>query len=351
MPVPNLQAVRDHAQTLFDCAQNQDADKTQQHCLELPGLTIKGAFSSNRYIEFCQNNLVSSTALEKKDSKVITVHLMDANSNPGLPLMPVVSDAFSIKEFVEYLQQHDLDGTCDTNYGIWQYYSDTEGLGVQFIKSDEHLPPWEPTFPLRQFIHWAYHNTSKGLIHAGTLGLEGIGVLLSGAGGSGKSGTTLAGILSGLDSVGDDYVVADINDKCIKTYPLIKNLKQDIGGLERNDLSLADNIFTGPNWQNKYLFDFERLGAGKRASHLNIKAILLPKISHSVKTSFEKTSSKEAMLSLVPSNLYQLTGNWHKTMNFAAKICRALPAYKVHLGTDPVEIAGSIKAFIESAKQ
>ncbi len=140
------------------------------------------------------------------------------------------------------------------------------------------------------------------------------------------------------------------NDK-IKAYPLIKNVKQDIGGLERNNLDATDSIFTGPNWQNKYIFDFENLRAGKRANSLDIKAILLPEISHSEKTTIENASSKEAMLSLVPSNLYQLTGNWHKTMNFAAKICRAIPAYKVHLGNSPIEVANTIKAFIESTRQ
>ena len=41
--------------------------------------------------------------------------------------------------------------------------------------------------------------------------VSGDGVLLAGAGGAGKSGTTLAGILHGLSSVGDDYVAVRAN--------------------------------------------------------------------------------------------------------------------------------------------
>lgn len=348
MSIPNLQAVRDHAQSLFDRTHCLNVEKAHQWRIELPGLTINGIFSSSNYVAYCRKNLVATPVSQGEKTKEITVCIMDSVSQPDIPLIPAVSDEFSIKEFVDYLQQYNIDGACDTNYSIWQYYTDVSALGVQYIKSEENLPPWEPAFPLRQFVHWAYQNSSKGLIHAGTLGINGIGVLLSGAGGAGKSGTTLAGILSGLDSVGDDYVIADVRNNSIKAYPLIKNMKQDLNGLQRNSLDSANKIFNGPNWQNKYVFDFEELGAGRRAKCLDIQAILLPRISNSKKTTIEKISGKEAMLSLAPSNLHQLTGNWQKTMSFAARICRDLPAYRVHLSNNPTDVANSIREFIES---
>ena len=77
------------------------------------------------------------------------------------------------------------------------------------MRSADGFPPWEPGAPLRSFLHWEYAARGMRLVHGGTLGIDGRGVVLAGSGGAGKSGTVVAGIMVGLDSVGDDYVSVD----------------------------------------------------------------------------------------------------------------------------------------------
>ena len=47
---------------------------------------------------------------------------------------------------------------------------------------------------------------ARRIAHAASLGRDGRGILLLGHGGAGKSGTALAGVAAGLQTVGDDYV-------------------------------------------------------------------------------------------------------------------------------------------------
>jgi hypothetical protein len=102
-----------------------------------------------------------------------------------------------------------------------------------------------------------------------------------------------------------------------------------------------------PNWQHKFEFDFERLGAGRRASALRLGAILLPRISGAARSSFRPAPGRVAMMGLAPSNLQQLPGGWRQGLGFTAALARSLPAYYLDLGTDGAEIADAVARFIE----
>ena len=95
----------------------------------------------------------------------------------------------------------------DPDRGFWQAFDRHTGRGLQIMRGPDGYPPWEPGSPLRNFLHWQLLRPDRGLVHAGTLAEGETGVLLVGEGGSGKSGTVLAGLLNGLSTVGDDYVL------------------------------------------------------------------------------------------------------------------------------------------------
>jgi hypothetical protein len=246
------------------------------------------------------------------------------------------------------LAEHGLRGACDTDYAIWYVYDPALALGVQAMQTATLGPPWEPSFPLRLLLHWASRTAESGMVHAGTLGHQGNGVFLVGAGGSGKSGTTLSGILHGLTSVGDDYVAVRCADGRVEAEPVLRLMKQDIRGLRRLGLEAGKGALDGPpNWQGKIEFDFARLVPGARAERLAMKAILLPHVSRSPSSSFRPASAREAMLALAPSSLYQLYGSLREDFGLIAAIVRAVPAFHLDLGEDPAEIAASVRAFIE----
>ncbi len=198
---------------------------------------------------------------------------------------------------------------------------------------------------MRNFLHWHLVKPGCDLIHAGTLGVNGSGILLAGAGGSGKSGTVLAGVLHGLETVGDDYVLAQIGD-AVTVHPLFKTLKQDPAGLAR--LGLAEFQSKAVlNWQGKHQLSIDDVGGKPQPDRIIVRALCVPQIAGLSQTRFEPIGSKEAFLALAPSGVSQIPGDRGSMFAFAADLARRLPAYKILLGTDPAEIAAAVRTFLE----
>lgn len=231
--------------------------------------------------------------------------------------------------------------------GCWQFYNRSRGYGVQLLRSANSLPAWDTGAPLRNFLHWHLINKSLGLVHAGTLGYEGQGILLAGQGGSGKSGTVLAGLRHGLQSVGDDYVLASL-DQGVTAHPLFQTLKQDPTGCERIGVKADSPLRQSLNWQGKHQFRIADLTGEGPVDQLQIRALCLPTITGSASTHFRPVNARDAFLSLAPSGLAQAPGDQGTLFGFCAAVARSLPTYRLELGSDPAEISASIRAFLQN---
>lgn len=231
--------------------------------------------------------------------------------------------------------------------GCWQFFDRRHRCGVQLLRSSTSLPPWDGGAPLRNFLHWHLISSVCGLLHAGTLGLAGQGILLAGQGGSGKSGTVLAGLLHGLQSVGDDYVLVRL-DQGVVASPLFQTLKQDPAGCERIGIPLDSPLRQTLNWQGKHQFRLADLGGQQPVDQLRIHALCLPTISGAPQTRMLPIHGKEAFLALAPSGLAQMPGDRGSLFSFSAAVARSLPAYRLELSDDPEEISASISAFLQT---
>lgn len=230
---------------------------------------------------------------------------------------------------------------------FWQLFDKTKSQGIQIMQGMDAAPDWDPGSPLRNFLHWQLSSPESGLVHAGTLGIDGQGVMLVGAGGSGKSGTVLAGVLNGMGSVGDDYVFAKMSPNGVEAGPVFRTLKQDESGLTRLGLRDAPFIGATPNWQNKFEFRLDDLGSSALVEQLAIGAILLPKIGHEQRCKISPISPKEVFLALAPSGVSQMHCDRAATFAFSAKLSRKLPCFELTLGPNPAEIAEVILKFIK----
>lgn len=268
----------------------------------------------------------------------------------GLPPAPVWAEPYYRERAVEaalvdtrYRLHHMVD------LGFWQMYDRDAGLGIQFVDPARGLPPWDGGSPLRNFLHWHLSQPDRGLIHAGTLGVDGVGMLLAGPGGSGKSGTVLAGIVHGLDTVGDDYVLARVGAN-VTVHQLFRTLKQDPAGLAR--LGLAGHRAAGLlNWQGKHQFTIDDVGGRRQASSIVVRCVGVPTITGGPRTRFEPVGHKEAFLALAPSGVSQIPGDRGAMFAFAAGLARRLPAFRVLLGTDPAEIAAAVRTFLSQVAE
>ena len=139
---------------------------------------------------------------------------MPPRSSLGLANPVIVAEAMSALG---------IDGSHFHAYGLWRFFDPASAQGVEMIENPKALPDWDFSFPMRDFLHWGLQSIGWRLVHSGTLGVNGRGALIIGAGGSGKSGTTLAGLTRGLQTVGDDYIALSLDAGKPRAYPLVMN--------------------------------------------------------------------------------------------------------------------------------
>lgn len=344
MPSVTLERLPDYARYLLDAAEGAAADYPASRKIRLPGLELTAYLSPGVLADALDTAFVAppSDQLETADCRIFIAH-------PGIAGIPEPArwgDAhFTEHGFATRLAEAGLRGSHFHDLDFWQFYDPQRRLGVQLMRSVDAFPPWEPGAPLRPFLHWEYAARGMRLVHAGTLGLDGKGILLAGSGGAGKSGTVVAGLLSGLDSVGDDYVLVDIRTGVI-ARPLFSTLKQDPKGFDR--LGLRHRLAAGRplNWQGKHSFRIDDIAARPAPATLDIVALMVPHIGGGGTSSIMPVSRRDAMIALAPSGIAQMPGERESGFRFFSDLTRLLPCYSLSLGIDPGEIAGTISDFL-----
>jgi hypothetical protein len=334
-----------YARDRVAAAQAVSKDHLIKRVFRLPRLDLTVWFASEALAAFCESRLFqhreASPALARAE-----IYVLDAGLAGWTPPEVWPEQAgFSSRSFEQSLAVGNLRGFYHHEGPSWQFFDPVQGVGIMTLSSALGIPPWETGSPLRLFLHWAYAAAGLRLVHAATLGLGGEGVLISGASGSGKSGTTLAGFLNGLDTVGDDYVL--IEDGAAPTaYPVFRLFKQDTNGLRRVGL---DENTTGNNllnWHGKIEFDAaDRLGK-PLVDRMRIRAIFIPAIARLQRSRIEPADARSAALSIAPSGVFQLPGDSASGLRFLAAVVRKLPAFRLMLSEDPAEIADAIHSFL-----
>lgn len=329
-----------------------DHSLLHRHRLQLSGLLLDCWFSDEQYAQLCTRNLAQQECTDLTGPADTTLYLLDAESLrwPSLPRWP--GETLDRQIANRQLAAAGLRGAYLHDPRVWQFYDSRRQLGVQLIRRPGATAVWESGGPLRAFLHWsyaqrAYAQQGRRLCHAATLGHQGKGILLVGAGGSGKSGTTLAGIAKDLDTVGDDYCLVEAGEK-ISAYPLYRILKQDAGGIERAFGKSAVNQFGTLNWQNKFEIHDNDLPRSPFVSRLEVIAIMVPKVAHLSHSSIQSISPGLAMRAFAPSSAFQLPDGEQAAITFAAGLCRQLPCYEMQLSNSASEIAEQLHHFLGS---
>ncbi len=349
----------DYARDILDRAdmlghgsgQRSDQRSGQRRAAALPGLDIdilsfdpdiSGAIDSNLVRVEQPDNLD-----RRQQMRAFVVHA----DIPGAPLPATWSPAepFNANEMSKRLEAAGLQASYFWDLGHWHISDPSAGVAVQLMRAAGEFPPWETGAPLRLFLHWHYAKRGLRLTHGGTLAINGRGVLLAGAGGSGKSGTVIAGLLNGLQSVGDDYVLLGA-DPQVSAYPLFGTLKQDPAGFRRLGLDERLTSASALNWQGKHQFHMDDVAAGPPPPRLDICAMFLPRVTGEARTVIEEAPRSEALIALAATSIYQMPGERESGFRFFSAVTRQLPCYRLLLGTDPREVTDTIGDFIEGRR-
>ena len=345
MPRVTLETLPDYARHLLTAAEDAAAHHPAARKVRLPWLELTAHISPGVLADALGDAFVEAEddRTEPSACRIFVVH----PGIGGIPEPARLGDAhFTEYGFAERLAEAGLRGYYFHDLGFWQIYDPQRRIGVQLMASTDAFPPWEPGAPLRAFLHWEYVTHGMRLAHAGTLGANGKGMLLAGAGGAGKSGTVAAGLLNGLDSVGDDYVLIDLAGG-VTARPLFSTLKQDAQGFARLGLKQRLKAHGPLNWQGKHTFHIGDVAPRPVPATLDIVALVVPHISGGGASSIMPVSRRDAMIALAPSGIAQMPGERESGFRFFSDLTRLLPCFRLSLGTDPKEIAGTIANFLE----
>jgi hypothetical protein len=290
-------------------------------------------FSSEALADLCARTLMRRNH-DDPSAASIEVYAIDARSKGWEP--PALwrdDEEFAPRDFDRILDAGNLRGFY---YGApsWQFYDRATGNGVATLPGPMEIPPWESGSPFRLFLHWAYAAANMRLTHAATLGLGGYGALIVGASGSGKSSTALAGLVNGLDSVGDDYVLIEQGPR-VFAHAVFTLFKQDREGFRRAGAARSEVDAAKLNWHGKVELEAAKLSPKGLSDRIEIGAVLIPEVARLQRTSIEPSTARQAALSLAPSGVFQLPGDAIDGFGFLANLVRRLPAFRVRLRKTP----------------
>ena len=274
------------------------------------------------------------------DGAALRVQLWDTASSevPAVPLprdVPAVegNDGLAIRSIV---QQPPLSMSL---------FSPQPPEAVYWIRDAGTLTLREHSSPLREILHWWQWQRGRQLVHAGAVAVGEDGVLIAGVSGSGKSTSTLACLLEGLDYVGDDHVLlADEGEPTIYSVYNTAKLHPDHA---RTFPRLWPHIANPEALDvGKALWFVQDLAPERLRRRIRAKAVVVPRVGSGWTTRFQAISPGAALLALAPSTIIQLRGVDDRAFAWMARFVARLPCYRLELGREPASIADAVRELI-----
>ncbi len=179
-------------------------------------------------------------------------------------------------------------------------------------------------------------------MHGAVVGDERGGLLLVGAGGSGKSTTALTAALAGMRYVGDDHCAVALGD------PLVAHGLYAIGKADAATMALLPGLepLAGDlplTYEGKRLLDLSRSGA--LAQQLALRAIVLPHVAAATGRPVPVTPG-EALAALAPTTLVQLPGSRAADGAAMARLAATLPARRLAVGPGPETVVAALQEIL-----
>lgn len=327
------QAFRD-AQRSYKQAELK-VDNTSSFHFDLAGFRIELNFAGPALHDFILP-AINHLSVEANQRADLTIFLWDFDSTRvGIPNTLFESENFD-DELIESPR-------------ILNLMDEEPNVGLYWSSDPEMIPYFERGAPLRAIFHWWMKAKGMQIVHAGAVGLERKGVLLVGGGGSGKSTTSLACINAGLDYLGDDNCLVVVNP-APKAFSLYSTLKLNWDNVPNfNNLPAPLDNSSGVEME-KALFFLDEYRPQRMARELDLKAILIPKVTNKTESRVMPASLVDGLKSLGPSTIVQMPSIEQNSLREISTIVKSLPVRYLELGSDLAGVANTVAEFIQQAK-
>ncbi len=215
-------------------------------------------------------------------------------------------------------------------------------LALFWTRNAAALPSYAAASPLRIILSWWSEICDCVLIHGGAVGHETGGILLAGAGGSGKSTTALLCLQAGWKYLADDYCIlnpaapfrvfslynsAKIDQQLLRDVRPLKALKQ------------SKPLMHG----DKELLFLDETHRDQIARTADCRMLLLPRVTGQNQTTIEPASPGEALRALAPTSLFQLAGAGAAAFARLSRLVQQIPIRRLNLGADFEHIPAALQ--------
>ena len=241
----------------------------------------------------------------------------------------------------------------------WAYFRPDPGLtlfdsrtrtGTYWVPAASSLTYGDIAGGFRAIIAWAMAERRMQFLHSAAVAHEGKGALIVGASGSGKSSTALACLLGGLEYLGDDHCLLELEpDPMVHSiYAAAKLHDAQLTRFPNLDPFVVNRERVAPEKGVAILYpSFAHLLPRTRP----LAAVFVPKITGESETTIEPIGPAAALAALAPSTLLQMASADRGGLSAMARLVRRVPCYGLKLGTRREEISSTIARFLESVAE
>ena len=233
----------------------------------------------------------------------------------------------------------------DEDTRTWHVFDRARRSAAIWTEDASRLPDWEQSFPLRTLLNWLLAPSAASLAHAAVVCEGERGVLLAGAGGSGKSTTTVACLEIGLTTCGDDFVAVTGGAEP-RAHALFDTIKLDEPSLARFPHLAAHVANPDSAAGAKARIHLSDLSPPRLRSSCSLAAIVVPRVAPGGPTRIEPLPKTAALRALVPSTVFLTRGAEIETAAKLGALVRRLPTYALRIGGAPAEAAHALHALL-----
>ncbi|MFC1550425.1 serine kinase [Candidatus Neomarinimicrobiota bacterium] len=327
----------------FNLADNTSIESSKLY-YAIADYKIQFNFANKAVIPF-QIPAFSHLQTDKFDDPDLTIHFFDsASTGVQMPPPPWTGYDYLTRGEIRGFNTDQINTSFHRGSGVLSVLNKISNQAVWWIKDVQDLPSWESGSPLLFLLFWWMSINDRQFLHAGAVGNTTKGILLAGAGGSGKSTTALTCLNSDLKYVSDDYCLINSQGRQFihSIYSSAKIHKKDFNKLPHITKTL-ENSARHPDEKPLFFLNptFKNIVRG-----FPLKYIFVPHITNQPDTSIVQTSPMHALKALAPSTIFQLSRAGKPSFDKISKIVKQIPCYQLNLGNELSQISEVISEFL-----
>jgi hypothetical protein len=317
---------------------------------DIAGKAICMKFYSEKLLEKMSKALIHIEK-EAAGSPDLTICIWDSiTTNTHLP-SPWVNDA-------EYTYPREVNAkkiNRDSFLGIYLHgeetlnlYDEENNTAYFWIYNADRLPYRLSASPFRSILNWFLSKERVHLMHGAVVSLKGKSILLTAKGGAGKSTTALSCFFAGMSYLGDDYVTVKSGD-VITTHSIFNSAKLFRQSFHDTFPALKEKIWNGngTDKENEKVIVFLSESYPQHViREARLHAIMIPVIKDVEETKIVPASKLQAMISMIPATLFQLSVTKSDKMAELRSIVERTPCYFLELGHDINGVGETVKSFL-----